>query len=72
MSRYASAWRLVPRFVEQHNQIRLHSTIGYLAPDDKLLGRDKVSHDARDQKLADGSRVTMAYSANFRRVDNWS
>ena len=45
------ARRLVERFVEQYNQVRLHSAIGYVAPADKLAGRDQVIFADRDRKL---------------------
>jgi putative transposase len=46
------ARRLVARFVEHYNTVRLHSAIGYVAPADKLLGRDSEIFAARDRKLA--------------------
>jgi putative transposase len=46
------ARRLVERFVEDYNHLRLHSAIGYIAPADKLAGRDQAIFAARDQKLA--------------------
>jgi hypothetical protein len=32
--------------------VRLHSAIGYITPQDKLLGKEKAIFAARDQKLA--------------------
>jgi len=46
------ARRLVARFVEHYNTVRLHSAIGYITPKDKLLGNAKAIFAARDQKLA--------------------
>jgi len=46
------ARRLVEEFVEHYNQVRLHSAIGYVAPADKLAGREPIIFTARDQKLA--------------------
>lgn len=43
---------LVTGFVEHYNTVRLHSAIGYITPNDKLLGKDKAIFAARDQKLA--------------------
>ena len=34
-----------------YNEIRLHSAIGYIAPIDKLEGREKVILADRDRKL---------------------
>jgi len=46
------ARQLVARFVEHYNQVRLHSAIGYVAPADRLAGRQQGIFTARDQKLA--------------------
>lgn len=45
------ARRLVTRFVEHYNTVRLHSAIGYVTPADKLLGLEPVIHAERDRKL---------------------
>jgi putative transposase len=45
------ARRLVARFVEHYNTVRLHSAIGYVTPADKLLGLEPVIHSERDRKL---------------------
>jgi putative transposase len=45
------ARRIVARFVEHYNTVRLHSAIGYITPKDKLEGRDKEILAARDRKL---------------------
>jgi transposase InsO family protein len=45
------ARRLVARFVEHYNTVRLHSAIGYVTPADKLLGLESVIHAERDRKL---------------------
>jgi len=45
------ARRLVARFVEHYNTVRLHSAIGYVTPVDKLLGLESVIHAERDRKL---------------------
>ena len=38
-------------FVNYYNTKRLHSSIGYVAPVDKLLGKEEEIFKARDQKL---------------------
>lgn len=38
-------------YIEHYNTVRLHSAIGYIAPEDKLNGRDKDIFKERDQKL---------------------
>ena len=45
------AVRIVRRYVEHYNQVRLHSAIGYIAPADKLAGREAEIFAARDRKL---------------------
>jgi putative transposase len=45
------AIRLVGNYVEHYNHVRLHSAIGYVAPADKLAGREQEIFDARDRKL---------------------
>ena len=45
------AKRLVSEFVEYYNTQRLHSAIGYIAPVDKLNGRENEIFFSRDQKL---------------------
>jgi hypothetical protein len=34
-----------------YNRVRLHSAIGYIAPADKLAGRERMIFDERDRKL---------------------
>jgi hypothetical protein len=36
-----------------YNHVRLHSAIGYIAPKDKLEGREKTIFAERDRKLAE-------------------
>ena len=45
------ARRIVGRFVEHYNARRLHSAIGYIAPNDKLAGREKAIWEERDRRL---------------------
>ena len=45
------ARRIVGRFVDHYNNVRLHSALGYIAPRDKLEGREKQIFDERDRKL---------------------
>jgi putative transposase len=45
------ARRLVGRYVEHYNAVRLHSAIGYVAPADKLAGREADIFARRDRKL---------------------
>jgi transposase InsO family protein len=45
------ARRLVARWVEHYNQVRLHSALGYITPADKLAGRETAIFAERDRKL---------------------
>ena len=45
------ARRLVAEYVKHYNTVRLHSAIGFVAPADKLTGKDLVIFKERDQKL---------------------
>ncbi len=45
------AKRLVSEFVEHYNAVRLHSSIGYIAPADKLNGREQAIFAIRDARL---------------------
>jgi putative transposase len=42
---------LVTRWVEHYNHARLHSALGYIAPADKLAGRETMIYAERDRKL---------------------
>lgn len=50
------AQRLVSRYVEYYNTVRLHSAIGYLTPLDQLQGREAQIFAARDHKLEEARR----------------
>jgi len=45
------AINVVTGFVDHYNGVRLHSALGYIAPNDVLEGRAKEIHDDRDRKL---------------------
>ena len=45
------ARRMVEGFINHYNNVRLHSAIGYIAPMDKLNGRDQEIFKERDRKL---------------------
>lgn len=45
------AQRIVTKFVEDYNERRLHSSLGYVTPRDKLLGREQEIFLDRDRKL---------------------
>jgi putative transposase len=45
------ARRIVARYVEHYNTVRLHSAIGYVTPKEKLEGREALIFAQRDRKL---------------------
>lgn len=45
------AKRIVADFIQYYNSTRLHSAIGYIAPNDRLAGRHQTIFAARDKKL---------------------
>jgi hypothetical protein len=47
------ARRIVGKYIEQYNTVRLHSAIGYVTPSDKLNGRDQEIFKERNKKLGE-------------------
>src|SRR5512140_1257359 len=45
------AKRLIQQYVDRYNNVRLHSAIGYMTPNDMLAGRQAKIHAERDRKL---------------------
>jgi putative transposase len=60
------ALRIVGRYVAHYNQVRLHSAIGYVAPADKLAGREAEIFAARDRKLTEARERRKAQRAAIR------
>jgi transposase InsO family protein len=56
------ALRIVTKYVEHYNTVRLHSAIGYVTPQDKLEGRAEQIQAARDAKL-EAARQTRRTAA---------
>ncbi|MFZ3370120.1 MAG: integrase core domain-containing protein [Candidatus Sulfotelmatobacter sp.] len=50
------ARRLIESYVDRYNTVRLHSAIGYVTPQDMLVGRQAEIHAARDRKLEQARR----------------
>ena len=50
------ACRLVARYVDHYNGVRLHSAIGYVTPLAKLEGRESQIFAERDRKLEEARR----------------
>ena len=51
------ARRLIQTYVNRYNTMRLHSAIGYVTPQDMLLGRQAEIHAERDRKLEQARRL---------------
>jgi len=51
------ARRIVGEYIEHYNTVRLHSAIGYVAPADKLEGRDQEIFKERDRKLEEAREL---------------
>ena len=45
------AQKAVGEYVDRYNNVRLHSSIGYIAPADKLAGKEREIFESRDRKL---------------------
>jgi len=61
------ARRLVARWVEHYNRVRLHSALGYITPADKLTGRETAIFAQRDRKL-EAARAERQAKRNALRV----
>ena len=66
------ARQVVTDFVQQYNDQRLHSAIGYIAPADKLHGRDVLIFQERNRKLAQARlyRAQIAQQARLKQAAN--
>lgn len=64
------ARRIVGRFVEHYNAKRLHSAIGYIAPNDKLAGNETTIWAARDRKLEAARELRRLLRAAGRTATN--
>jgi putative transposase len=62
------ARRVIARFVEHYNAVRLHSAIGYVAPNDLLAGRAPAIWTERDRKLEAARQARRAKRAAQRAV----
>ena len=60
------ARRVVMEFVEYYNTVRLHGSIGYVAPKAKLEGRAAEIQDERDRKLEEARQARRRRRAEAR------
>jgi transposase InsO family protein len=66
------ARRIVTRYVDYYNNVRLHSALGYVAPRDKLAGKDEVIFAQRDRKLEAAREQRKARRQQARAVPDCS
>ncbi len=64
------ARRLVAKYVQQYNEVRLHSALGYIAPADKLAGREAEIFASRDAKLDEARQLRAANRQRAKAVKN--
>ena len=65
------ARRLVAEYIEHYHTVRLHSAIGYIAPVDKLNGRENEIFKERDQKLeAAREQRRIKRQQNYQRINS--
>jgi transposase InsO family protein len=62
------ARRIVDGFVDYYNTKRLHSSIGFISPKDKLEGREKEIFAERDRKLHDAGELRKIRRRKQREV----
>ena len=56
------ARKQISEYVCYYNQKRLHSSIGYVTPFDKLIGRDKEIIQSRERKLEKARELRVQYN----------
>ena len=64
------ARRIVTQYVQQYNEVRLHSGLQYVTPLDKLLGREQQLFDERDRKLEEARALRAQRRAERKGVDS--
>ncbi len=52
-----------------YNQVRLHGALGYITPEDKLLGREQTIFDERDRKLEEARERWQRLRADSNRAE---
>ena len=61
-----SARKITAEYVDEYNEVRLHSAIGYITPKDKLAGRADEIFAERDRKL-EAARIRRAQARQQQR-----
>jgi transposase InsO family protein len=54
--------------VQEYNQVRLHSALGYITPADKLAGKEQEIYAQRDRKLEEARARRAAARQAARQV----
>jgi len=62
------ARRIIGRYVAHYNTVRLHSSIGYVTPADKLARREQAIFAERDRKQEEARQKRQALRQKARRV----
>jgi hypothetical protein len=64
----AEARKRIAGFIAHSNTVRLHSSLGYITPADKLAGLGAVIHAERDRKLEEARQRRQAKRQAARQV----
>ena len=64
------ARRIITRFVDHYNNVRLHSALKYITPSDQLRGRAKQIFAERDRKLEEGRQERARKRRESRQLDS--
>ena len=65
---YEDGVRLIGEFITYYNDVRLHSSISYVAPADKLLGQEKEIFKQREEKLDRARQCRRIENAKIKTV----
>ncbi len=55
------ARKIIAKYIEYYNRVRLHSAISYLSPEDFLLGKEKEKIALREEKLSKAAEQRELY-----------
>ena len=63
------ARRIVGKYVVHYHQVRWPGALGYITPEDKLLGREQTIFDERDRKLEEARERRQRLPAESNRAE---